>query len=288
MNIEEQLKVRSGQIGAVFDRLLDGFHPSVVSDAMRYAAKGGKGLRGFLVMESAALFDVPDTKSIFAAAAIEALHAYSLVHDDLPCMDDDDLRRGEPTVHVRWDEATAGLTGDALQALAFELITQGDLPPEVKLELAYDLAVRAGGRGMVRGQALDIAAETSTSPRTMEQIAELQALKTGYLIQWSATAGPFMAGQDPTALNVYAEALGLAFQIADDLLDVTATELEAGKRTGKDADAGKATFVTLLGEDGARSRARELCDQAIAALEPYGAKADLLRDAARFVIERRS
>jgi farnesyl diphosphate synthase len=285
VTFEDALKHRAGQIGTALTQTIDGFHPSDVREGMRYAVVGGKCLRGFLVMESAALFGVRDTQSIFAASAIEALHAYSLVHDDLPCMDDDDLRRGQPTVHVRWDEATAVLVGDALQTLAFDLITRhATLPAEVSLELAGNLAMAA--HCMVRGQALDIAAETATVPLSLEEITELQSLKTGALIEWSATAGALIAGEDAKPLSNYAEALGLAFQIADDILDVTGDEAKAGKRLQKDEEAGKATFVTLLGLDGAKDRARELVADALHALASYDAQADNLRDAARFVISR--
>ncbi len=286
MSFDEVLKGRAAQIGARLSQSMAGFPAGDVTDAMRYAVTGGKRLRGFLVMESAALFDVPASRSVHAAAAIEALHAYSLVHDDLPCMDDDDLRRGQPTVHVRWDEATAVLVGDALQTLAFELVAAGDLAAEVKLELSRSLAVAAGGRGMVRGQALDIAAETAEVPLKLDGITELQSLKTGALIEWSAMAGAAMAGEDVAAMRKYAEAIGLAFQIVDDVLDVEGDEAKTGKRVQKDDAAGKATFVSLLGLDGARERARALVAEALHVLAPYGAEADNLRDAARFVISR--
>ncbi len=255
--------------------------------AMRHAVTGGKGLRGFLVLESAALFGLSPDRAVFAAAAVEAMHAYSLVHDDLPAMDDDDLRRGQPTVHIKWDEATAILAGDALQTLAFELLAGGDASAEVRAELVSGLARAAGREGMVRGQMLDIAAETA-GPLTLDQITELQAKKTGALIGWSAEAGAVLAGADPVPLRAYATALGLAFQIADDILDVEGDEAAAGKRLNKDAGAGKATFVSLLGLDGAKERARDLVTMAEAALEPYGSKADGLRDAARFVIARKN
>ncbi|XDB00304.1 farnesyl diphosphate synthase [Sulfitobacter sp. LCG007] len=257
-----------------------------VADAMRYAATGGKGLRAFLVLESARLHGFGPAAAVPAAAAIECLHAYSLIHDDLPCMDDDDLRRGKPTVHRKWDEATAVLAGDALQALAFELVTQTDCAPEGRLDLVGSLAAASGLRGMVGGQALDIAAETATVPLTLEEITRLQAGKTGALIRWSATVGPRMAGGDISALETYATALGLAFQIADDILDVEGSADTVGKATRKDADAGKATFVSLLGLEQARSRARDLVDEACASLDAYGARADSLREAARFVIAR--
>lgn len=261
-----------------------------IADAMRYTCQGGKRLRAFLVMESARLHGVDADHAIWPAAAIEMIHAYSLVHDDLPCMDDDDLRRGRPTVHVTWDEGTAVLTGDALQTLAFECLVRADCHPDaaVRADLVLTMAQSAGAQGMVLGQALDIAAETAETPLTLDQIIALQDGKTGALIRWSATAGPLMARADPRPLRHYAQALGLAFQIADDILDVTGDEGAAGKRLHKDAEAGKATFVSLLGLDGAKARAQALVDEAIVALDPYGVSAENLRDAARFVISRDS
>jgi farnesyl diphosphate synthase len=263
---------------------------STVRDAMAYAALGGKKLRGFLVMESARLHGIGPEMSVQAAAAIEAIHAYSLVHDDLPAMDDDDLRRGQPTVHVKWDEATAILVGDALQTLAFGLLARDDCAPtpQARLALIASMALDAGGAGMVLGQALDIEAESAATPLTLDQITALQAGKTGALIEWSACAGARMAGADPAALAAYARALGLAFQIADDILDVEGDAALVGKQVNKDAQAGKATFVSLLGLDGAKARARDLVAAAQAALDPYGPKADLLRDAAQFVIARQT
>ena len=228
-------------------------------------------------------------QAIWPAAGIEALHAYSLVHDDLPCMDDDDLRRGRPTVHVKWDEGTAVLAGDALQALAFELCTRPEVgEAEIRAELALALAKASGAQGMVLGQALDIAAETAATPLTLDQITRLQAGKTGALIEWSACAGAVLARTDPAPLRQYAQALGLAFQIADDILDIEGDAEKAGKRLQKDADAGKATFVSLLGLDAAKSRAAELMENACAALDGYGPKAETLKQAARFVIARDS
>ncbi len=260
-----------------------------VTQAMAYATRGGKRLRGFLVLESARLHDVDMDRAIWPATGIEALHAYSLVHDDLPCMDDDDLRRGRPTVHVKWDEGTALLTGDALQTLAFELCTRPEVGnTEVRAELALTLARASGAQGMVLGQALDIAAETAATPLTLDEITTLQAGKTGALIEWSTCAGARLVQADPEPLRRYARALGLAFQIADDILDVEGDAEKAGKRLQKDADAGKATFVSLLGLDAARTRAAELVDQACAALDGYGTSAKTLKDAARFVIARDS
>ncbi len=255
-----------------------------VADAMGYAVRGGKGLRGFLVLESAALHGVANAAKV--AAAIECLHAYSLVHDDLPCMDDDDLRRGQPTVHRKWDEATAVLAGDALQSLAFEFLAAADCAAERRIDLISSFAEASGVRGMVGGQALDIAAETATDPLTLDQITTLQAGKTGALITWSATAGPRMTGADIGPLKRYGDALGLAFQIWDDVLDVTGDAETVGKAVGKDADAGKATFVSLLGLDGAKRRAADLVTEACDALSIYGETAQTLRDAARFVIAR--
>ena len=259
-----------------------------VRDAMLYATAGGKGLRGFLVLESARLHGVSVEDAAPAAAAIEALHAYSLVHDDLPCMDDDDLRRGQPTVHRKWDEATAVLAGDALQTLAFELVVQTRCPDAARLDLVMTLAQAAGVRGMVGGQALDIAAETAAVPLDLEGITRLQSGKTGALIEWAATAGTRMAQADTTALGRYARDLGLAFQIADDILDVEGDAATVGKALGKDAHAGKATFVSLLGLDGARARAQLLVASACDALSVYGPQAGILRDAAQFVVARKS
>jgi farnesyl diphosphate synthase len=264
-------------------------HPAIpVVEAMGYATAGGKGLRAYLVMAGAEMHDVPRDRAIWPAAAIEAVHAYSLVHDDLPCMDDDDLRRGEPTVHKKWDEATAVLAGDALQTLGFEMLLRPECHPEpaVRADLALSMARAAGARGMVYGQALDMAAETAETPLTLEQISALQAGKTGALIQWSAEAGARLAQADPSALSAYAKALGLAFQIADDILDVEGDAATVGKAVGKDADRGKATFVSLLGLDGAKRRAADLMQEACDALDMYGNKADRLREAARFVISR--
>jgi farnesyl diphosphate synthase len=257
--------------------------------AMRYAATGGKRLRGFLVLESARMLGVPAARAISAAAAVEALHAYSLVHDDLPCMDDDALRRGLPTVHVKWDEATAVLAGDALQTLAFQLMTDPALgTAEARIALVAGLARASGAEGMVLGQALDIAAETANAPLTLHQITTLQAGKTGALICFSAEAGAILAGADPKPLRKYATALGLAFQIWDDVLDVTGDAAKTGKAVGKDAQAGKATFVSLLGLEPAKARAKSLIDEAESALAPYGSAAQNLLDCARFVIARES
>lgn len=256
-----------------------------ISEAMRYAAlSGGKRMRAFLVLESAALFGAPS--ALDAAAAVECIHAYSLVHDDLPAMDDDDLRRGLPTLHIKWDEATAVLAGDALQTQAFEILSKMEVSAEARLALISSLAQASGAQGMVLGQDLDIAAETAETPLTLPEITRLQALKTGALIRWSASAGALIAGKDPAPLAAYAAALGNAFQIQDDILDVTGSEAETGKRLQKDAAAGKATFVTLLGLEGAKARAAELVAEATAHLAPYGPRAENLRAIAQYTISR--
>ncbi len=284
---EDRLRQVQKAVQARLDGALDDLPPGRVVEAMRYAVSGGKRVRAFLVMEGAAMFGLADDRSVAAAAAIEAMHAYSLVHDDLPCMDDDDLRRGRPTVHVKWDEATAMLAGDALQALAFDLLCDPVLGPEsTRIRLISGLARAAGAAGMVGGQAMDIAAETATEPLSLAEIEQLQAGKTGALIRWAAEAGAMLAVADPEPLRRYADTLGLAFQIADDLLDATGDAGKAGKRVGKDAAAGKATFVSHLGIEGARARAAALVAGAESALAPYGTAAGNLRQLARFVISR--
>lgn len=265
-----------------------GESPGNLADAMRYALQGGKGLRGFLVIESARLHGISPDAAAPAAAGIEALHAYSLVHDDLPCMDDDDLRRGQPTVHRKWDEATAVLAGDALQTLAFALVVRAGCADQARVALIASLAEAAGIYGMVGGQALDIAAESAVEPLKLDQITTLQASKTGALLTWSATAGARMAQADTAPLKAYGDALGLAFQIADDILDIEGDAAQVGKALRKDTDAGKATFVSLLGLDAAKARAAALVSEACDALSPYRDDGETLRAAARFVIARRN
>lgn len=284
---ETALEAARAAVAARLDLAFSALEETPVVAAMRYACGGGKGLRGFLVLESARLHGVSEQAAVSAAAGIEALHAYSLVHDDLPCMDDDDLRRGQPTVHRKWDEATAVLAGDGLQSLAFGLVADHEGgAPEGRIGLVQSLSRAAGAGGMVGGQAMDIAAETADRPPVLDEITRLQRAKTGALIVWSACAGPRLAGVPIQAMEAYAMALGLAFQIADDLLDVDGDAATLGKATGKDAAAGKATFVTHLGRDGAIGRAEELVRAACDALDPYGDKAEVLRQAARFVITR--
>jgi farnesyl diphosphate synthase len=275
-------------IQAGFDARLARLPDLPVTQGMAYAVGGGKRLRGYLVIEGAGLYGLAPDRALNAAMAIEAVHAYSLVHDDLPAMDDDDLRRGQPTVHKHWDEATAILVGDALQTLGFELLAEPACHPDpaVRADLTLSLARASGAEGMVLGQALDIAAETAEEPLDLDRITALQAAKTGALIGWAAEAGARLAGADPAPLTAYATALGLAFQIADDLLDVEGDAASMGKAVGKDAARGKATFVSLLGVEGAKRRAHALVSEAHDALAGFGDRADDLREAARFVIAR--
>lgn len=258
--------------------------------AMRHAAiDGGKRLRPLLVFATARLFDVSREAAGRVALALEAIHVYSLVHDDLPAMDDDDLRRGRPTVHKAFDEATAILAGDCLHALAFEVLADPATHPDpfVRCELVADLARAAGPAGMAGGQMMDLKAEGAGFD--LGTVTRLQQMKTGALIAAAVEAGAILGRVPPegrTGLRGYAHDLGLAFQIVDDLLDVEGDEAATGKRVGKDAAAGKETFVSLLGVERAREQSRMLVDQAIAHLRHYGAEADLLRAIARFVIER--
>lgn len=274
-------------IGGFLAERLAPLGPGPVAEGMRYATAGGKRLRGFLALETAALCGVKRQQAIFAAGAVECLHAYSLVHDDLPCMDDDDLRRGQPTVHVKWDEATAVLVGDALQSFAFQLLADPAAgEADQRISLVDTLARAAGAEGMVLGQAQDIAAETAGRALSLDEITELQGNKTGALIEWPAHAGAILGRTDPAPLRHYARCIGLAFQIADDILDVEGDAEKAGKRLQKDAAAGKATFVSLLGLDGAKARARALVDEAEQALAPFGARAESLKALARYIIAR--
>jgi farnesyl diphosphate synthase len=264
-----------------------------VVEAMRYSALApGKRLRPFLVLASAQLFSVSRRSALQAAAAVELVHAYSLVHDDLPAMDDSDLRRGRPTCHKQFDEATAVLAGDGLLTYAFEVLAQPDThgDPAVRCELVTALAQAAGVNGMVGGQMIDLLAENDPT-LDIGAITRLQRLKTGALIAFSCEAGAILgkAGREQRlALRGYAHDLGLAFQIADDLLDIEGTAAETGKPVGSDAAAGKATFVTILGLERARAQAALLVRQAVSHLDLFEKKADLLRQAADFVINRRT
>ncbi len=259
-------------------------------DAMRYAAiGGGKRLRPLLVKATAQMFGVDAEAALRAGVAIEAIHVYSLIHDDLPCMDDDALRHGKPTLHKAFDEATAVLAGDALHAFAFEVLSEPAVSadPFVRIELVSSLATASGLRGMAGGQMMDLAAETSDFD--LPTVTRLQQLKTGALLGAAIEMGAILGHVPPegrTHLRGYARDVGLAFQIADDLIDYEGDASVAGKAVGKDADAGKQTFLTHLGPDQARQQARMLVDQAVAHLAQHGSEADLLRAIAKYIVER--
>jgi len=260
--------------------------------AMRYSTlAAGKRLRPFLVLTGGRLCGAKDTSSLRIGAAVELIHTYSLIHDDLPAMDDDDLRRGKPSCHIAFDEATAILAGDALLTLAFEVLAEPATHADgnIRCELVRALADAAGGRGMVCGQVLDLAHEHARPD--LAAVSQMERLKTGALIAFSCEAGAIAAGAPAdrrAALRQFGFDLGLAFQVVDDLLDVEGSETAVGKKVGKDAAAGKATFVAALGVDGARARARALVQAAVARLDPFGPSADLLRAVARFVLERKA
>ena len=297
MNKEDFLAELSSGAEAVTNVLsnilteMDG-HESRLIKAMRYASlTDGKRVRPFLVCATASLFKVEVSLALRAAAAVEMIHCYSLVHDDLPAMDDDELRRGQPTCHIAFDEATAILAGDALLTKAFEVLADAKThdDPAVRSALVMALAHASGHEGMVGGQMIDLYAENKQLD--VPEIMRLQQLKTGALIAVSCDMGALMgraSGEARHQLRKYAHDIGLAFQITDDLLDVTGDEGEVGKKTQKDAGAGKATFVSLLGVDEARDRAHVLCQQSQEHLTKFGEKADPLRALASFIIERRS
>lgn len=260
--------------------------------AMRYSAlANSKFLRPYLLRTSALMFGVPEAAYLRAGAAVEMVHTYSLIHDDLPAMDDDGIRRGRPSCHIAFDEATAILAGDALLTLSFEVLAGGDThkDPQVRNDLVHALATRAGGAGMVGGQVIDLTSENANVD--VELITQLATMKTGALMAFSTAAGAILGEASPSIVNkleTFGFDLGLAFQITDDLLDVEGDEYDVGKKVGKDADAGKATFISALGADGARREARRVVDRALSHLETFGALADELRAAAEFVLSRKS
>lgn len=264
---------------------------ALLGDAMRYGVlNGGKRLRPFLTLQAAHLFDVDVENALDVACAVECVHCYSLIHDDLPAMDDDDVRRGVPTVHKKYDEATAILAGDALLTLAFELLAKNTTQQsaDVGIELVSGLARASGYGGMVGGQALDLAAEDRPALE-LDEILRIQTLKTGALIEFSLDAGALIGGATDAqrkALGNYGRAVGLAFQIADDLLDVEGAAEKVGKAVGKDERSGKKTFISHFGVEGARARVRELEAEAVAALEMFGERAGVLSDVAAFVVKR--
>lgn len=290
---DAELAAAAVGVGKMLDRLLPRAEgpEARIAEAMRYAALGGgKRFRPFLVSQSATLFGVSAEAALRVAAAAECVHIYSLVHDDLPCMDDDDLRHGSPTVHRQFDEATAVLAGDALLTFAFEILADPETHERarVRIELVRRLALAAGAHGMVGGQIIDLTSQGREID--MGGITRLQQLKTGALISFCCEAGAVLGRASPEALHAlhaYSHDMGLAYQIADDILDAEGDAATMGKATGKDAAAGKATFVSILGLDRARAQARMLADQAIQHLDSFDERADLLRQAARFVITRR-
>lgn len=265
-----------------------------VQEAMRYAIMaGGKRLRPFLVLHSARLFEVDDARALRVGAAIEALHTYSLVHDDLPCMDDDDLRRGRPTTHIAFDEMTAVLAGDALLTISFEILADARTHPsaDVRCALIARLAEASGHSGMIGGQIIDMLAPSFIKEGSfgVEDVIDLQRRKTGQLFEFSCEAGPILGGasaEDRARLKAYAEDMGVVFQITDDLLDVTSTAEKTGKAVGKDADMGKQTLVTLLGLEGARAEAEKRARRSVEALGPYAAKAPELSALPFFLLDR--
>src|SRR3954471_13719065 len=268
--------------------------PKRLIESMRYSSLGGgKRLRPFLVVESANVFGVPRQAALLVGAALECIHCYSLIHDDLPAMDNSDLRRGRPTLHKAYDDATAILAGDALLTIAFDIITRDEIHADatVRLLLTRALARASGIGGMAGGQMLDLAGEGRFGDREPVDVARLQQMKTGALLRFGCIAGALLGQSTPQqyqGLDDYGRALGEAFQIADDLLDVEGDAAALGKQTGQDAALGKTTFVTQLGIDGAKQRVRDLLARADKALSIFGPKGDVLRAAARFVAERKS
>ncbi len=268
--------------------------PKRLVEAMRYSSLGGgKRLRPFLVVESSTVFAVSRQSALLAGAALECIHCYSLIHDDLPAMDNSDLRRGRPTLHKAYDDATAILAGDALLTLAFDIISRDEIHPDatVRLALTRALARAAGVGGMVGGQMLDLAGEGRFGDREPVDVARLQQMKTGALLRFGCIAGAILgqaSQKEYQALEDYGRALGEAFQIADDLLDIEGDAAALGKNTGQDAALGKTTFVTQLGIEGAKQRVRDLLASADAALSIFGPRGDVLRATARFVAERKN
>ena len=292
--LPQALGAAAKAVDAALEQLLPkphGLHARV-QEAMRYATfAGGKRLRPFLVLNAAKLFDVDPARAARVAAAIEVLHTYSLVHDDLPCMDDDDLRRGRPTTHIAYDEMTAVLAGDALLTLAFEILAHPATHDsgEVRSALVLRLAEAAGHSGMIGGQMIDM--QAAGSAFGSDEIILLQRLKTGQLFEFSCEAGAILgqaASEDRDRLRAYARDMGLVFQITDDLLDVTSTAEKTGKAVGKDKDQGKATLVSILGIDGARAEAEKLARRAAATLAPYGNAAPELAELPLFLLDRES
>ena len=261
----------------------------ILKKPIEYSILGqGKRLRPLLCMETSKVFNITNEVAIFCAIAIECIHTYSLVHDDLPSMDDDDLRRGQPTIHKKWDEATAILVGDALQSLSFEALSEDKfkVSDQVKSKLIYSLASKSGASGMVLGQALDIEAESSRKKLGTSEISKLQEFKTGKLISWSCEVGPTIAGETIEPFSLYASKIGLAFQIIDDILDVTSSSKTLGKKAGKDIEKNKATFVSKLGLDNSKKKATELVLEACEAISVFEDRSKNLCQIANFIVSR--
>ncbi|MBD3770501.1 MAG: polyprenyl synthetase family protein [Rhodobacterales bacterium] len=292
IDFDQRLKEVADKVTVALDQLIppaSGPEADLMR-AMRYAAlANGKRMRPFFLLEAGAMFEAPEKSLLRTAAALECVHCYSLVHDDLPCMDDDDFRRGQPTVHKAFDEATAVLAGDALLTLAFKILASREThhDAEVRSMLIERLADASGARGMVGGQMIDML--ESESPRDLNTITRMQRLKTGALISYATEAAGIVGGareHERNALAGFSNDLGLAYQIADDLLDATGDEESVGKALAKDAEAGKANFVTILGVDGARQRVRLLADQAKEHLAIFREKANILLQSVDFVLDR--
>ena len=309
MSSENSFNSRLNSIAADTETLLDRLmeeapldgersRPKRLLDSIRYSSLGGgKRFRPFLVVESATLFGVPHTQALMAGAALECVHCYSLVHDDMPAMDNDDLRRGRPTTHKAFDDATAILAGDSLLTYAFDILSRPETHPsaDVRIKLVMALARASGLGGMVGGQILDLAAEGRfpdvPRPQTLADVETLQAMKTGALIRFGCNAGAILGQANDEryrALDTYGAAVGQAFQIADDLLDIEGDTATVGKQTGKDAAAGKATIVGVLGIAKSKERLKSLVDEANSAVSVFGASAEVLKAAARFVAERQT
>ena len=293
-SVAEGMARSAAAVEAVLEQILPqptGHHARVL-EAMRYATfAGGKRLRPYLTIEGAKLFGVPQAQALRAAAAIEVLHTYSLVHDDLPAMDDDDLRRGRPTAHKQFDEATAILAGDGLLTIAFEILAEPETHPsgDVRARLVSRLAKAAGGEGMIGGQMMDM--QSAERTYSEDEVILLQRMKTGALFEFAAEAGPLLAeadAADQQRLRAFARDLGLAFQIADDLIDATSSAEAAGKAVGKDAAQGKVTIVSIHGVENAKKEARKLAQRAADSLLPYGHAADELRALPFFLLDRAS
>ena len=298
------IKSRLADTAAEVEETLAALLPSITSDgdrlaearvieAMRYACQGGKRLRAFLTLETATAFGVSRGSAMRVACALECIHAYSLVHDDLPCMDDDDLRRGRPTTHRTFGEATAVLAGDALQTHAFTLLADDRTHENafIRIQLVTAIAKASGAMGMVGGQMIDIEAESAPAPLTLPEITRLQRMKTGALIEVACQAGGILGKANAAHMRMlegYGRDFGLVFQIVDDLLDIEGDVAAVGKAVGKDADAGKATFVSILGVEEAKDRAKRLTAQAIAHINPLGDRSAVLAALANYALERKN